>query len=114
MIAGKYAYQSLNKATHALKKGEIDVLVTAPINKANIQKSQTEFLGHTEYLGQQFDDQPLMIMLSEEMKIAFVTGHIPLTEVANSISEEKFLQKLSSYQNHLLKILPSTNQKLQL
>lgn len=101
-IAGKYAFQSLNKATHALKKGEIDVLVTAPINKANIQKSQTEFLGHTEYLGQQFDDQPLMIMLSEEMKIAFVTGHIPLTEVANSISEEKILAKIEQLSKSLI------------
>lgn len=101
-IAGRYAYQSLNKATEALKNGDLDVLVTAPINKANIQKTKTEFVGHTEYLGQKFDGQPLMIMLSEEMKIAFVTGHIPLTEVSDSISEAKIVAKLEQLSKVLI------------
>ena len=101
-VAGKYAYQSLSQATDALKNGEIDVLVTAPINKSNIQKSKTEFVGHTEYLGTRFDGTPLMIMLSEQMKIAFVTGHIPLTEVANSISKEKVVAKIEQLSKALI------------
>ena len=76
--AGKYAFLSFKKAIKALKNKEIDVLVTAPINKANIQKKESNFVGHTEYLGQNFDGEPLMIMLSDAMRIAFVTGHIPI------------------------------------
>ena len=94
--AGKYAFKSLEKVTDALKNKEVNVLVTAPISKANIQKNQSAFIGHTEYLGQQFDGDPLMIMLSDAMRIAFVTGHIPLSEVANSLSENKILSKTES------------------
>ena len=96
-IAGEYAFKSLEKATEALKNEEVDVLVTAPMNKANIQKNQSAFIGHTEYLGQQFDGDPLMIMLSDAMRIAFVTGHIPLSEVAISLSDRKSTRLNSSH-----------------
>jgi len=101
-IAGEYAFKSLEKATDALKNEEVDVLVTAPINKANIQKNQSAFIGHTEYLGQQFDGDPLMIMLSDAMRIAFVTGHIPLSEVAISLSENKILSKIEQLSKTLI------------
>ena len=101
-IAGKYAFKSLEKVTDSLKNEEVDVLVTAPINKANIQKNQSAFIGHTEYLGQQFDGDPLMIMLSDAMRIAFVTGHIPLSEVAISLSENKILSKIEQLSKSLI------------
>ena len=101
-IAGKYAFKSLEKVTDSLKNEEVDVLVTAPINKANIQKNQSAFIGHTEYLGQQFDGDPLMIMLSDAMRIAFVTGHIPLSEVANSLSENKIESKIEQLSKSLI------------
>ena len=47
---GKFAFKSLLAATNALQKGEVDVLVTAPINKQNIQSDSFQFPGHTEYL----------------------------------------------------------------
>jgi len=100
--AGEYAFKSLEKVTDSLKNEEIDVLVTAPINKANIQKNQSAFIGHTEYLGQQFDGDPLMIMLSDAMRIAFVTGHIPLSEVAISLSENKILSKIEQLSKTLI------------
>ena len=100
--AGKYAFRSLQKATKALKNKEIDVLVTAPINKANIQKNESNFVGHTEYLGQNFDGESLMIMLSDAMRIAFVTGHIPLSEVANTLTQEKVITKIRQFNNSLL------------
>lgn len=100
--AGKYAFLSLQKAIHALKNEEIDVLVTAPINKANIQKNESSFIGHTEHLGGQFDGDSLMIMLSDTMRIAFVTGHIPLSEVANSLSENKILSKIKQVSQSLI------------
>jgi len=77
-------------------------LVTAPINKANIQKNQSAFIGHTEFLGEQFEGDPLMIMLSEAMRIAFVTGHIPLSEVAASLSEKKIVAKIEQLSQSLI------------
>ncbi|MBC8265826.1 MAG: 4-hydroxythreonine-4-phosphate dehydrogenase PdxA [Flavobacteriales bacterium] len=101
-IAGKYAFKSLTEVTDSLKNKEVDVLVTAPINKANIQKNESSFIGHTEYLGQQFDGDSLMIMLSDTMRIAFVTGHIPLSEVAASLSEEKIFTKIEQLSQSLI------------
>ena len=78
-ISGKYAFDSIKTACKALTDGKIDVLVTAPINKSSIQQKVKEFVGHTEFLQSNFEGESLMIMVSEVMKIAFVTGHIPLS-----------------------------------
>ena len=101
-IAGKYAFKSLTEVTDSLKNEEIDVLVTAPINKANIQKNEPEFIGHTEFLGEQFEGDQLMIMLSDFMRVAFVTGHIPLSEVAASLSENKIFLKIKQLSQSLI------------
>ena len=84
--SGEHAFDSLKQATQALKDKKIDVLVTAPINKASIQEKVSGFIGHTEFLQGNFDGESLMIMISEAMKIAFVTGHVPLTEVKKAIT----------------------------
>jgi len=68
-------------------------LVTAPINKASIQEKVSGFIGHTEFLQGNFEGKSLMIMLSEVMKIAFVTGHVPLTEVRKAITPENIYAK---------------------
>ena len=68
-------------------------MVTAPINKASIQEKVSGFIGHTEFLQGNFDGESLMIMLSEVMKIAFVTGHVPLTEVKKAITTENIYTK---------------------
>ena len=89
--SGKYAFQSIKLACNALKKEEVNVLVTAPINKASIQKEISGFVGHTEFLQGNFEGEALMIMISEVMKIAFVTGHIPLSEVKTAINIENII-----------------------
>ena len=91
--SGELSFDSLKKAADALKNKEIDVIVTAPINKASIQQKLTSFIGHTEFLQGNFEGESLMIMVSERMKIAFVTGHVPLVEVKKSITAENIIFK---------------------
>jgi 4-hydroxythreonine-4-phosphate dehydrogenase len=92
---GKYALKSLERATHDLLSGDIDALVTAPINKDNIQSAEFNFPGHTEYL-QQRDGAPesLMFLVSDNLRVGVVTGHIPVAKVAESITVEKIFGKL--------------------
>ncbi|WP_159522162.1 4-hydroxythreonine-4-phosphate dehydrogenase PdxA [Sunxiuqinia indica] len=94
-IAGEASYMALERAVNDLKAGEIDALVTAPINKDNIQSDKFNFPGHTEFLAQQFEtDNYLMLMVSEMMKIGVVTTHIPLSEVSAGITKKAILSKL--------------------
>ena len=99
---GKYALKSLEKACQALQNGSIDVLVTAPINKENIQSDSFKFPGHTEFLEQQFEGQALMLMLNKELRIGVVTGHLPLEQVSKHITQELILQKLESFNQSLI------------
>jgi 4-hydroxythreonine-4-phosphate dehydrogenase len=92
---GKYALLSLEKATDDLINGRIDALVTAPINKHNIQSDAFKFPGHTEYLQERSGGgDVLMFMISEDLRVGVVTGHIPVGQVAPNISKEKILKKL--------------------
>lgn len=91
---GKYALISLEKATEALLNKQVDVLVTAPINKHNIQSPDFNFVGHTEYLGAKLGGEPLMLLCSDDLRVAVVTGHLPLKEVAQKISTEKVYAKI--------------------
>jgi len=100
--SGEHAFDSLKQATQALKDKKIDVLVTAPINKASIQEKVSGFIGHTEFLQGNFDGESLMIMISEAMKIAFVTGHVPLTEVKKAITPQNILAKTEKLNNSLI------------
>ena len=103
LISAEYAFDSLKSACKELKNGTIDVLVTAPINKATIQQKIKNFVGHTEFLENEFKGDSLMIMVSEYMKISFVTGHIPLSEVANIINIETIIKKATQFNNSLIK-----------
>lgn len=92
---GKYALLSLERATADLINGDVDALVTAPINKFNIQSDTFKFPGHTEYLQEKSGSQDvLMFLLSEDIRVGVVTGHIPLLEVSKSITKEKIIRKL--------------------
>lgn len=93
--AGEASYMALDRATTDLQEGLIDVLVTAPINKDNIQSDKFNFPGHTEFLARKFDSKDyLMLMVSETMKVGLVTTHLPISEVANYITKETILSKL--------------------
>ncbi|HWD88683.1 MAG TPA: 4-hydroxythreonine-4-phosphate dehydrogenase PdxA [Mucilaginibacter sp.] len=92
---GKYAFLSLQHAVNDLVKGDIDALVTAPINKDNIQSEEFKFPGHTEYLQEKAGaPDVLMFLVSDNLRVGVVTGHIPLNQVAGTISTEKILGKL--------------------
>jgi len=92
--SGKYAFKSLQKATAALKNKEIDVLVTAPINKNNIQSEDFQFKGHTEYLESNLEGESLMILMTDKLRIGLVTGHIPISDVAKTITPDLIKKKV--------------------
>lgn len=94
-IAGNCAFLSLEKAVSDLKSGFIDAVVTCPINKANIQREGFKFAGHTEYFTQHFEAKDsLMTLCHDELRVAVVTGHVPLREVADKVTPELISHKL--------------------
>lgn len=95
-IAGNYAYTALEQSVQDLKEDKIDVLVTAPLDKSNIQSKEFTFPGHTEYLTERFGSQSaLMLMVHDDLRIGTITGHIPLKDVPDTISEELILSKIN-------------------
>lgn len=101
---GKYALLSLQKATDDLVSGAIDALVTAPINKNNIQSENFSFPGHTEYLQERSGSSDvLMFLVSDTLRVGVVTGHIPVKDVPKAISQEKIVHKLQLINDSLKK-----------
>ena len=94
--AGKAALGALEKAIEEYKAGLIDVIVTAPINKHTIQSEEFSFPGHTEYLEEKLGDggKALMILMKDDLRVALVTGHIPVREIASAITKELIQEKL--------------------
>jgi len=101
--AGEYAFKSLKEAVNALKEGEIDVLVTAPINKHNIQSDEFNFQGHTEYLDANFEGESLMILMKDSLRIGLITGHIPIQDVAKKITPKLITHKVNIMHETLVK-----------
>ncbi|MDR2910416.1 MAG: 4-hydroxythreonine-4-phosphate dehydrogenase PdxA [Bacteroidales bacterium] len=94
-IAGRSSYMSLDAAASDLEKGLIDALVTAPINKDNIQNDSFNFPGHTEFLAGKFKTGDyIMLMVGETMKIGVVTTHLPISQVSQNLSKEIILNKI--------------------
>jgi 4-hydroxythreonine-4-phosphate dehydrogenase len=94
--AGKCALISLQKAVEDVIAGKTDAIVTAPINKHNIQSSEFNFPGHTEYLTAKAGlTDSLMLLVTESLRVGVVTGHIPLAEVKNQITKEKIAEKIN-------------------
>ncbi|WP_456378110.1 4-hydroxythreonine-4-phosphate dehydrogenase PdxA [Lutibacter sp.] len=93
--SGKYAFSSLEAATNSLAKGEIDVLVTAPINKDNIQSENFKFPGHTEYLESKLEGESLMILMTNTIRIGLITGHIPVSKVSETITPSLIKKKVA-------------------
>jgi 4-hydroxythreonine-4-phosphate dehydrogenase len=101
--SGRAALKSLEKAVEELKKGAIEGLLTAPINKHNIQSDKFHFAGHTEYLESHFatDKKSLMILLNENIRVALATGHIALSEVKSNLTTKKIVEKLILFNKSL-------------
>ena len=80
---GRFAHIALDRAVRDLKDGHIDLLVTAPINKNAMNLAGFQYAGHTEYLAHEFDvKEGLMMMVSDNMRVALATTHIPLEKVS--------------------------------
>ena len=92
---GKFAIKSLNAATQELKLGMLDALVTGPINKKLMQDAGFKYPGHTEYLTDELGGkESLMLMVNGDLRIGVVTNHLPLKDVAASITKEQVIKKL--------------------
>ncbi len=100
-ISGKCAFESLEKATKCLQNNEIDILVTAPISKKNIQSNNFNFPGHTEYLESKLEGESLMILMTDDLRVGLITGHIPISEVSKIITPELITKKINILHNSL-------------
>ena len=92
--AGLAAFEALEAAVRDLSDGKIDAIVTAPINKKNIQNDNFNFPGHTEYLEQAAQAPALMLLVAGKLRVGVVAGHVPICQVAQYITEDKILSKL--------------------
>ena len=95
--AGKASLAALKRACGDLQQGYVHAIVTAPINKANIQSDEFRFSGHTEYLSHLFGakSESLMMMVSDALKVALVCNHVPISKVSENITAERIIRKLT-------------------
>ena len=99
---GQYAIKSFTASTKALKEGLIDVLVTAPINKYNIQSEDFKFPGHTDYLNQELQGDALMLMVQGDLRVGLLTDHVPLNKVSSSLTEALIIKKIETIKKSLI------------
>lgn len=99
---GEYAVQSLEASVHALKKGAIDVLVTAPINKSNVQSETFNFPGHTDYLSKELNGESLMLMVSNGLRIGLLTDHVAVKDISTTITRELIEKKINTIHRTLI------------
>ena len=111
-IAGEYALKSLYAATQALKTDKIDVLVTAPINKKNIQSDTFKFPGHTDYLAQELEGKSLMFMIHDDLRVGLLTDHVPVKDVSGLFSEDLIRQKVKLILQSLVQDFTITKPKI--
>lgn len=109
-IAGNLAEFSLRAATKDLKNNKINAIVTAPINKENIQSEKFKFSGHTEYFSNEFSSSnSLMMMVDDLLKVAFVSNHTPIKKVLAEITTQKIVDKLTILHQSLVQDFLCTN-----
>ncbi|MDX1462792.1 MAG: 4-hydroxythreonine-4-phosphate dehydrogenase PdxA, partial [Marinirhabdus sp.] len=92
---GAYAVKSLEASVKALKNREIDVLVTAPINKSNVQSETFNFPGHTDYLAKELEGESLMLMISNGLRVGLLTDHVAVKDVSKTITRERIEKKIN-------------------
>lgn len=110
---GTVAVKALQRAVADMKEGTIDVMITLPIDKASIQGEEFNFPGHTEFLARSFDsEESLMFMVSEDLKVGVVTGHVPLKDVVSGISSEGILKKIKMMNKSLKEDFSITRPKI--
>lgn len=103
---------SLKEASKDLKKNQIDILVTAPINKELSFSSSFQYKGHTDFFRDYFGTQPLMLMVSENLKVALLTDHVPLKDIVSELKPEYIINKINDLINCLKKDFMIKNPKI--
>lgn len=103
--AGESAVAALEEAVKALKSGDIDVLVTAPISKEAVQSERFHFPGHTEFLTERLGegDEAMMILCNDSLRVALLTVHLPLSKITENITEEKIMEAVEKFADTLKK-----------
>ncbi|GEL10148.1 4-hydroxythreonine-4-phosphate dehydrogenase [Flavobacterium glycines] len=109
---GEYAIKSFVAATKALKEGLVDVLVTAPINKYNIQSEEFKFPGHTDYLDQELEGDALMFMVQDNLRVGLLTDHVPINQVASKLTEDLIVKKINTVKQSLIRDFSINNPKI--
>ncbi len=99
---GEYAIKSLTAAVAALKANKIDALVTAPINKSNVQSESFNFPGHTDYLAQELEGESLMLLISENLRVGLLTDHVAVKDVVKNITRERIDNKINTIHRTLI------------
>lgn len=112
--AGMASLAALEKAMADYKEGLFDVLVTAPINKNKIQSDDFLFCGHTEYIEERAGngDKALMILLNDMLRVALVTTHLPIRDVAAAITKESIIEKATIFHNSLKRDFRISNPRI--
>lgn len=100
--AGRFAIRSLKAAVTALKEDVIDVLVTAPINKNNIQSEDFKFPGHTDYLARELEGESLMFMVTDDLKVGLLTDHVAVKDVSSAIIPRLIRDKVNTIKKSLM------------
>lgn len=99
--SGAVAVESLRRAVADVKEGELDVLVTAPVNKNAMDEAGFGAVGHTEFLAKEFGGEPLMLMCSDIMRVGLATIHLPVAEVAQALSKELIVKRIGQLHKSL-------------
>lgn len=101
-LAGKHSLKSIEAACEALEQKKVDAIVTAPINKHNIQSPEFQFKGHTDYLEMRFKSSALMLMCADKFRVGVVTEHVPIANVSAIINQDKIVQKIKMMHRSLV------------
>lgn len=111
--SGKKAWESLKMVSQDLLDGKVDVLVTAPIDKKNIQSDEFDFPGHTEYLAKiSGEKEALMFLVSDKLRVGVLTGHVPLWKVPSLITEDAIIRKVQAMHHSLQSDFAIANPKI--
>ena len=112
--AGGAAFKALDRAMTDFRKGLYDILVTAPINKATIQSPGFHFPGHTEYIETSLGEgkKALMILMNDRLRVALVTTHLPIKDVATAITKESIMEKATIFHQALKRDFRISNPRI--
>ncbi len=100
--AGRAAVEALRAAMRDLKEGHLDAIVTAPFDKETVQADDFRYTGHTEYMAAELGGESMMIMCSDVLRVGLVTKHIPVSEIARSITRERIVKDLHTLRRSLV------------